>query len=127
MVPALGLVAGGAVLLGAVLLIVAALVFYLVSVILTLAKITRGLDEVIAGVSEIVEKSAPVNPIVTAINEQLDAGVDALEGLLVKKAGITDAVGLVDGLYAGAAAEGFRNFPESATTKAPRIAEVYTR
>src|SRR6185295_3656464 len=27
----------------------------------------------------------------------------------------------------GAAANGFRNFPESATTKAPRIGEVYTK
>ncbi|MGA3363324.1 MAG: hypothetical protein ABSD82_15025, partial [Solirubrobacteraceae bacterium] len=93
----LGLVAAGAVLLIAVVLIVLALVFYLVSVIVALVKITRGLDEVIAGVGEIVAKSAPVNEIVTTINQQLDAGVDALEGLLVKKAGIEDAVGLVDG------------------------------
>ena len=63
--------------------------------------------------SEIIEKSAPVNEVVTAINGQLDAGVELLEGLLVKKAGMTDAVGLVDGLYPGAAAEGFRAFPES--------------
>ena len=73
------------------------------------------------------EKSAPVNGVVTAINEQLDAGVDLLEGLLVKKAGMTDAVGLVEGLYAGAAAAGFRSFPESTTIKAPRIGEVYTQ
>jgi hypothetical protein len=121
------LVAAGAVLIVGVVAIVAALVYYLVSVIVALNKITQGLDEVITGVGEIVAKSAPVNGIVTTINQQLDAGVDALEGLLVKKAGMTDAVGLVDGLYAGAAANGFRNFPESATTKAPRIAEVYTR
>ena len=63
----------------------------------------------------------------TTINEQLDAGVDLLEGLLVKKAGMADAVGLVDGLYPGAAAAGFRNFPESATVTAPRIGEVYTQ
>jgi hypothetical protein len=111
----------------AVLLIVLALVYYLVSTILQLRKITAGLDEVIAGVSEIVEKSAPVNDVVTTINQQLDAGVDLLEGLLVKKAGMDDAVGLVDGLYAGAAADGLRNFPESRTIKAPRIAEVYTK
>jgi hypothetical protein len=123
----LALVAAGAVLIVAVVLIVVALVFYLVSVIVALAKITRGLDEVIAGVGEIVQKSAPVNEIVTAINQQLDAGVDALEGLLVKKAGMEDAVGLVDGLYAGAAAVGFRNFPESTTVTPPRIAEVYTK
>ena len=111
----------------AVVLIVLALVFYLVQTILALRKVTTGLDRVIASVSEIVEKSAPVNGAVTAINGQLDAGVDLLEGLLVKKAGMADAVGLVDGLYPGAAADGFRNFPESKTTKAPRISEVYTR
>jgi hypothetical protein len=123
----LALVAAGAVLILGVVLVVVALVFYLVSVIVALAKITRGLDRVIAGVGEIVQKSAPVNEIVTTINQQLDAGVDALEGLLVKKAGMEDAVGLVDGLYAGAAAVGFRNFPESTTITPPRIAEIYTK
>jgi hypothetical protein len=117
----------GAVFLLAVLLIVLALVFYLVSTIVALRKITAGLDEVIAGVGEIVEKSAPVNGVVTAINEQLDAGVGLLEGLLVKKAGLSDAVGLVDGLYPGAAAAGLRDFPESPTIEPPRIGEVYTR
>ncbi|MDP9262007.1 MAG: hypothetical protein M3O89_08565, partial [Actinomycetota bacterium] len=107
----------------AVVLIVLALVYYLVSTILALRQITSGLDEVIADVTGIIEKSAPVNGVVTAINEQLDAGVDLLEGLLVQKAGMTDAVGLVDGLYAGAAAAGFRNFPESSTINAPRIGE----
>jgi hypothetical protein len=111
----------------AVVLIVLALVYYLVSTILQLRQITAGLDEVIAGVVEIVEKSAPVNGIVNSINQQLDAGVDLLEGLLVKKAGMTDAVGLVDGMYPGAAAEGFRQFPESKDVKAPRIGEVYTK
>jgi hypothetical protein len=127
MAPVFAIAAAGGVMILAVLLIVLALVFYLVSVILQLRKINGGLDEVIAGVTEIVQKSAPVNDVVTTINQQLDAGVDLLEGLLVKKAGMTDAVGLVDGLYAGAAADGFRNFPDSATTKAPRIGEVYTR
>ena len=127
MVPVLAVAAVGVVMIVAVVLIVAALVYYLVSVILALRAITVGLDEVIAGVSEIVEKSEPVNGIVTTINQQLDAGVDALEGLLVKKAGMADAVGLVEGLYAGAAAAGFRNFPESTAVTAPRIAEVYTK
>ena len=72
----------------AVGLIVLALVYYLVSVILELRKVTNGLDEAIAGVSGIVEKSAPVNDVVRTINQQLDAGVDLLEGLLVKKAGL---------------------------------------
>src|SRR5437764_379998 len=119
--------AAGVVMIVAVVLIVAALVFYLVSTIVALQKITRSLDEAITGVVGIIDKSAPVNEVVATINQNLDAGVDLLEGLLVKKASLSDAVGLVDGLYPGAAAEGFRNFPESKTTKAPRIGEVYTK
>jgi hypothetical protein len=126
-VAVLAFMAVGVVTILVVLLIVAALVYYLVSVILELRKITTGLDVVITHVGEIVQKSVPVNEVVTNINEQLDAGVDLLEGLLVKKAGLTDAVGLVEGLYAGSAAAGFRSFPESTTIKAPRIGEVYTR
>jgi hypothetical protein len=119
--------AAGVVLIIAVVLIVLALVYFLVSTILALREITNGLDEVIASVGEIVEKSAPVNGVVLAINEQLDAGVDLLEGLLVKKAGMEDALGLVDGLYPGAAAAGFRQFPESGSITPPRIGEVYTK
>jgi hypothetical protein len=119
--------AAGAGLIVAVLLIVLALVYFLVSTIVALRRIAAGLDEVIAGVGEILEKSAPVNGVVNAINEQLDAGVDALEGLLVKKAGLSDAMGLIDGVYPGAAAAGLRNFPESTDVDAPRIGEVYTK
>jgi hypothetical protein len=119
--------APGAITIVAAALIVLALVYYLLATILQLRKITAGLDEVISSVGEIVEKSAPVNGIVTAINGNLDAGVNLLEGLLVQKAGMQDAVGLVEGLYAGSAAAGFRNFPESTTIKAPRIGEVYTK
>jgi hypothetical protein len=117
----------GLVFLIAVLLIVLALVYFLVSTIVALRKITAGLDQVIGSVGEIVEKSAPVNGVVTSINGQLDAGVELLEGLLVKKTGMTDALGLVDGLYPGAAAEGFRAFPGSSEQQVPRIGEVYTR
>jgi hypothetical protein len=119
--------AAGVVMIIAVVLIVAALVVYLVSTILALQKITKGLDEAITGVVGIIEKSAPVNDVVTTINQNLDAGVDLLEGLLVKKAGMEDAMGLIEGLYPGSAAQGLRNFPESTTTKAPRISEVYTK
>jgi hypothetical protein len=111
----------------AVLLIVLALVYYLVSTIVALQRITKALDEAITGVVGIIEKSAPVEEVVTDINGNLDAGVDLLEGLLVKKAGLSDAVGLVAGLYPGAAGDGFRNFPESKEIKAPRISEVYTK
>jgi hypothetical protein len=119
--------AAGVVMIVAVVLIVLALVYYLVSTILALRQIADGLDEVIASVGEIVEKSAPVEPVVSDINENLDAAVAALEGLLVKKAGMEDAVGLVDGLYPGAAAAGFRDYPESREIVPPRIAEVYTK
>jgi hypothetical protein len=112
---------------GAVTIVVLALVYYLVATILALRKITAGLDRVIGSVGEIVQKSAPVNDVVNSINGQLDAGVDLLEGLLVKKAGMNDAVGLVEGLYAGSAAAGFRNFPGSGEVEAPRIGEVYTK
>ena len=119
--------AAGVVMIIAVVLIVAAVVFHLVSTIVALQKITKGLDQAISGVVGIIEKSAPVGDIVNTINANLDAGVDVLEGLLVKKAGLEDAVGLIDGLYPGAAAAGLRNFPGSATTGGPRIGEVYTK
>ena len=111
----------------AVLLIIVALVVYLVGTILELRKITSGLDDVIGNVGQILEKTAPVNEVVTSINTNLDAGVSALEGLLVKKAGMVDAMGLIEGLYPGSAAAGLRDFPESAEVRPPRIAEVYTK
>jgi hypothetical protein len=111
----------------AVVLIVLALVYYLVATIVALQRITAGLDEVIADVTGIVEKTDPVNDVVSAINQQLDAGVELLEGLLVKKAGLADAIGLVDGLYPGAGAAGFRSVLGSDSVEAPRIGEVYTK
>lgn len=119
--------AAGVVMLVAVVLIIAAVVVYLLLTIVALRRITGSLDEAITGVTGIIEKTAPVTDVVTTINKNLDAGVELLEGLLVKKAGMEDAVGLVDGLYPGAAAEGFRNFPESKSIRAPRISEVYTK
>src|SRR5947209_11673886 len=96
--------AAGVVMIIAVVLIVAAVVYFLVSTILALRTISTGLDEAIAGVTGIVEKTAPVADVVTSINATLDAGVDLLEGLLVKKAGLSEAVGLIDGVYPGAGA-----------------------
>ena len=119
--------AAGVVLIITVVAIVLVLVYYLVSTIFALRQITAGLDDAIGAVVEIIEKSKPVEEIVTSINTNLDAGVDLLEGLLVKKAGMVDAIGLVDGLYPGAGAAGLRNFPGSGSTKAPRISEVYTK
>jgi hypothetical protein len=119
--------AAGVVLIVAVVLIVLALVYFLVSTIVALRQITSDLDDAIAGVGGIIEKSAPVADVVKDINANLDAGVALLEGLLVKKAGLVDSMGLIEGLYPGAAAEGLRNFPDSRTIKAPRISEVYTK
>ena len=119
--------AAGVVTIALIVLIVLALVYYLLNTILQLRAINQGLDEVIQSVGEIVEKSAPVADVVHDINDNLDAAVSALEGLLVKKAGMSDAMGLIDGLYPGAAAEGLRDFPESREVTPPRIAEVYTR
>ena len=72
--------APGVVLLVAVVLIVLALVYYLVSTILQLRKITHGLDDVIVAVGEIVEKSAPVNDVVDDINAQPRRGRRAARG-----------------------------------------------
>jgi hypothetical protein len=119
--------AAGVVLIVAVVLIVLALVYFLLSTIVSLMRITSGLDEAIAAVTEIAEKTAPVEAVVKDINGNLDAGVDLLEGLLVKKAGLVDAMGLVEGLYPGAAAAGLRNFPDSTNVRPPRISEVYTK
>lgn len=111
----------------AVLVIVGVLVYYLVSTIAGLRRITAGLEEAIAGVGGIIAKTTPVNEVVTDINAQLDAGVDLLEGLLVKKAGAADALGLIDGCYPGAGAAGLRRFPDAKASGAPRIGEVYTK
>ena len=119
--------AAGVVLIVTVVLIVLALVYYLVSTIVQLRAITNGLDTVIGNVGAILAKTEPVEPVVNDINENLDAAVSALEGLLVKKAGLPDAMGLIEGLYPGAAAEGLRDIPESTEVRAPRISEVYTR
>jgi hypothetical protein len=115
------------VLIVAVVAIIAAMAAYLLPVIAGLMRVNRGLDQAIASVGEIIQKTEPVNPIVEAINADLDTAVGALEGLLVKKAGLIDAMGLIEGLYPGAAALGLRDYPESGTIKAPRIGEVYTR
>jgi hypothetical protein len=119
--------AAGIVMIIVVVIIVAVVVVYLLGTIIALRKITAGLDQATTGVVGIIEKTAPVADVVADINRNLDAGVDLLEGLLVKKAGLIEAVGLIDGLYPGAAAQGLRNFPDSAEVRPPRIAEVYTR
>jgi hypothetical protein len=110
----------------AVLLIVLALVVYLLAIIVELRTITADLNVVYAAVVTLVRQTIPVNDVVTTINRQLDAGVDLLEGLLVKKAGMTDAVGLVEGLFPAAGPISFRKQGRP-KGPVPRIGEVYTR
>jgi hypothetical protein len=109
----------------AVVLVILALVFYLVSVILELRKITAGLDAVIGSVGEILQKTEPVNGVVDHINKDLSAGTDLLEGLLDKKAGQDDAAGLVESVYPGAGASVLARQGRSGEVK--NIDVVYTR
>jgi hypothetical protein len=109
----------------AVVLVIVALVVYLVAVIMELRKITNGLDAVIESVGAIVSKSKPVNGVVEAINKDLSAGTDLLEGLLDKKAGQDDAAGLVDSLFPGAGASVLAR--QGRTGEVKNIDEVYTR
>lgn len=108
----------------AAVLIIVALVVYLVAVILELRKITSGLDVVIGAVGEIVSKSAPVNDVVKAINSDLEAGSDLLEGLLEKKAG-EDAAGLVESVFPGGGVALLARRGRRGDVK--NIDEVYTR
>ena len=109
----------------AVVLVIVALVVYLVAVIMELRKITNGLDAVIESVGGIVSKSKPVNGVVEAINKDLSAGTDLLEGLLDKKAGQEDAAGLVESLFPGAGASVLER--QGRTGEVKNIDEVYTR
>jgi hypothetical protein len=109
----------------AVVLIIAALVVYLVAVILELRKINSGLDVVIGSVAEIVSKSAPVNGIVQSIDGDLRRGSDMLEGLLDKKAGPEDAAGLVESVFPGGGVAMLARQGRRGEVK--NIDEVYTR
>lgn len=109
----------------AVVLVIAALVVYLVGVILELRKINSGLDVVIESVGEVVSKSAPVNDIVAAIDSDLDRGGGLLEGLLEKKAGPEDAAGLVESVFPGGGSAMLARQGRRGRVK--NIDEVYTR
>lgn len=119
--------APGIVLIIGVVLVLGALAAFLLPTIAALIQVTKGLDQAIANVGELLAKTEPVEPVVADINGNLDAAVDALEGLLVKKAGLNDSLGLIDSLYPGAAASGLRNYDGSGEIVPPRIGEVYTR
>jgi hypothetical protein len=119
--------AAGVVLIIAVVALVAVAAAFLLPTIVALMQISKALDRAISGVGELIAKTEPVKPVVDDINTNLDAAVGALEGLLVKKAGLSDSMGLIDWLYPGAAKEGLRDMPESTEIRPPQIGEVYTR
>jgi hypothetical protein len=85
----------------AVVLIIAAIVVFLLAIIVELRTISHGLDRVIPPVAELVQKTQPVNQLVHQIVSDLGAGTNLLEGLLVKKAGMDDAAGLIESLFPG--------------------------
>ncbi len=109
----------------AALLIVAALVVYLLAIIGQLRTIGADLNIVIGAVLVLIRQTVPVNGVVNTINRHLDAGVDLVEGLLVKKAGLDGALALIEGLYPGAGQTGFRRAGRSRgrvdQTTSPRV------
>lgn len=109
----------------AVVVIIAVLVVYLIAVILELRKINSGLEVVITRVGEVVRKSAPVNDIVVDLNNNLDKGRDLLEDLLVRKAGVEDAAGLVESVFPGAGAAVLERHGRRGQVR--NIGEVYGR
>ena len=121
--------AAGVLLLITVVLIVLALVYYLVSTILALrADRRRPRRDDRRGRRDHREERAGRRGRRRHQRATSTPRVDALEGLLVKKAGMEDAVGLVDGLYPGRRApRASATSRRAATIKAPRISEVYTR
>ena len=80
----------------AVVLCVLAIVVFLLATIAELRTISHGLDRVIPPVGELVAKTGPVNQLVDQIVGDLGAGTNLLENLLIKKAGVDDAGGLID-------------------------------
>lgn len=110
----------------AAVLVILALAFFLISTIFELIKINRGLDVVLDAVDEIIQKTAPVNEVAGDINDRLARGRDLLEGLLIKKAGVEDAAGVVDSVFPGAGAAVLARHGR-AGGKVRHIGEVYSR
>ncbi|HWC27773.1 MAG TPA: hypothetical protein VG474_14380 [Solirubrobacteraceae bacterium] len=104
--------------------IIAAAAIYLLATIMQLFKINQGLSIVLPLVGEIVQKTAPVNPIVDDINQNLVVTRDALENLMWKKAG-TDSPGIVESLFQGEGQKFLRR--TGRTGKVVNVGTVYTR
>ena len=120
--------AAGVVMIIAVVAIVLALVYYLVSTILALRTITSGLDERDRRRRARSSRRARPSTRSSATSTRTSTpGSTCSRGCWSRRPACSDAVGLIDGLYPGAAAQGLRNFPESREVTPPRIGEVYTR
>jgi hypothetical protein len=104
--------------------IIAILAGYLILTIAQLFKINAGLSVVLPLVGQIVAKTNPVNPVVDDINAQLVVTRDALENLMLKKAG-PDSAGLVESLFPGEGAKFLRRVGRSG--KVINVGTVYTR
>lgn len=104
--------------------IIAAAAIYLISTIMQLFKINAGLSVVLPLVGQIVQKTAPVNPVVDDINRNLVITRDALENLMLKKAG-PDSAGLVESLFPGEGEKFLRRVGR--TGKVVNVGTVYTR
>ena len=104
--------------------IIAAAAIYLLATIMQLFKINSGLAVVLPLVGQIVQKTAPVNPIVDDINANLVVTRDALENLMLKKAG-PDAAGIVESLFPGEGSKFLRRVGQ--TGKVVNVGTVYTR
>jgi hypothetical protein len=104
--------------------IIAAAAVYLIATIMQLFKINAGLSVVLPLVGQIVAKTGPVNPVVDDINQNLVVTRDALENLMLKKAG-PDAAGLVESLFPGEGAKFLKRVGRSG--KVVNVGTVYTR
>ncbi len=104
--------------------IIAELAVYLILTIVQLFKINAGLSVVLPLVGQIVAKTNPVNPVVDDINANLVVTRDALENLMLKKAG-PDSAGLVESLFPGEGAKFLRRVNRSG--KVVNVGTVYTR
>jgi hypothetical protein len=104
--------------------IIAELALFLIATIVQLFKINSGLAVVLPLVGQIVQKTAPVNPVVDDINANLVVTRDALENLMLKKAG-PDSAGLVESLFPGEGAKFLRRV--NRTGKVVNVGTVYTR
>lgn len=107
-----------------VAVIIAELAIYLIATILQLFKINAGLAVVLPLVGQIIQKTAPVNPVVDDINSNLVITRDALENLMLKKAG-PDSAGLVESLFPGEGAKFLKRVGRSG--KVINVGTVYTR